>query len=282
MLQSGSYPPPILHPARSALAVLLSVPHAGTDYDAAIIANAARGRRALESLEDPLVDRLAWRAIAAGIGAVIQPVPRAVIDCNRGEEELDPAAIAGLGPAPLGPRAKYGLGLIASRTTRHGALWRRPIDQAELRRRIEQVHRPYHQAIEREVEKMRIITGEALLLDCHSMPPRPPRQAEIVIGDRYGTSAEGWVGAEAARIARSLGFRVAMNDPYAGGAIIERHGCPSRGIYALQIEIDRATYLTHDLRQAGRGFDRVACLIEALATGLGQLIQSRRWSEAAE
>ena len=89
---------------------------------------------ALEMLEDPLVDRLAWRAIAAGIGAVVQPVPRAVIDCNRDEEEVDPARDRRNRPGPVGPRARHGLGLVPSRTHRHGALWRRPIDRDRARR----------------------------------------------------------------------------------------------------------------------------------------------------
>src|SRR5436190_14828287 len=134
----GRYPPPTIHPSRGSLPVLLSVPHSGHDYDAAVLNNAAQGRRSLETLEDPLIDRLVWRAIAVGIGAVIQLTPRAVIDCNRGEEEVDPAAIAGVSPAPVGPRARYGLGLIPSRTHRHGALWRRPIDRGELEVRIAQ------------------------------------------------------------------------------------------------------------------------------------------------
>ena len=66
------YPPPTIHPSRRSLPVLLSVPHSGRAYDESVLANAAKGRQALESLEDPLVDRLAWRAVAAGIGAVIQ------------------------------------------------------------------------------------------------------------------------------------------------------------------------------------------------------------------
>src|SRR5262245_30737852 len=127
----GRYPSPIIHPPRSSLPVLLSIPHSGRDYDACTLATAVGGRSGLDVLEDPLVDRLAWRAIASGIGAVIQPVPRAVIDCNRGEEELDPAAIAGIGLTAVGPRARHGLGLIPSRTYRHGSLWRRPIDRAE-------------------------------------------------------------------------------------------------------------------------------------------------------
>ena len=276
------YPPPLVHPPRCALPVLLSVPHSGCDYDATVLANAAQGKAALEPLEDPLVDRLAWRAITLGVGAVVQRVPRAVIDCNRDEEEVDPAAIAGVSPAPVGLRARHGLGLVASRTARHGALWRRPIDRAELQRRIIEVHRPYHRAIEQALDALLAAHGEVLLIDCHSMPPRPRGQADIVIGDRHGASAAGWIGAEAARIARSQGFRVAMNDPYAGGAIVARHGRPLDEVHALQVEIDRAAYLAPDLRSAGTGFDRVASLIEALAAELGRHLLDRGWREAAE
>ncbi len=282
LLHMDPTPPPIVHPPRGALPVLLSVPHSGRVYDEAVLANAAQGRRALEVLEDPLVDRLAWRAIAAGIGAVIQPVPRAVIDCNRDEEEVDPAAIAGISPAPVGARARYGLGLVPSRTHRHGALWRRPIDRVELMRRIERIHRPYHQAIADGLESLVVLHGEALLLDCHSMPSRPGTEADIVIGDRHGKSASPWISAEAARLARQAGFRVELNDPYAGGAIVARHGRPANGIHALQLEIDRATYLQRDGRSAGPGFDRVAALIEALASGLGQAILDRGLRDAAE
>ena len=276
------YPSPLIHPPRCALPVLLSVPHSGCNYDATVLANAAQGRPALEPLEDPLVDRLAWRAVALGVGAVVQRVPRAVIDCNRDEEEVDPAAIAGISPAPVGLRARHGLGLVASRTARHGALWRRPIDRAELQRRIIEVHRPYHRAIEQGLDALLAAHGEVLLIDCHSMPPRPPGHADIVIGDRHGDSAVAWIGLEAARIARSHGFRVAMNDPYAGGAIVARHGRPHEGVHALQIEIDRGAYLAPDLRSAGRGFDRAASLIEALAGELGRHLLERSGREAAE
>lgn len=262
--------------------MLLSVPHAGREYDDMILANAAQGRSSLETLEDPLVDRLCWRAIAAGIGAVIQNVPRAVIDCNRDEEEVDPGAIAGISPAPIGPRARYGLGLVPSRTQRHGTLWRRPIDRAELIRRIERVHRPYHEALNHGLGALQLQFGEAILLDVHSMPSRPGVQAEVVIGDRHGTSCDAGLTAEAMRLARLAGFKVALNEPYAGGAIVARHGGPANGVHALQIEIDRSTYLQRDARTPGPGIDRVASMIEQLATGLGDALVDRGIREAAE
>lgn len=275
------YPAPTIHPPRASLPVLISVPHAGREYDQAVLANAAQGLRSLEPLEDPLVDRLCWRAMASGIGAIIQNVPRAVIDCNREEDEVDPASVAGISPAPVGPRARYGLGLVPSRTHRHGALWRRPIDRAELKRRIEQVHRPYHRALGEALGQLSARFGEVLLLDCHSMPSRAG-MATVVIGDRHGESAAAWVGTEALDLARRGGFRVAWNDPYAGGAIIARHGRPAGGVHALQVEIDRSAYLLRDGRTPGPGFDRIASFIETLAMGLGRAILDRSLREAAE
>jgi N-formylglutamate amidohydrolase len=42
-----------------------------------------RGRDSLRPLEDPLVDRLVWRAQALGLACVVAEAPRAAIDCNR-------------------------------------------------------------------------------------------------------------------------------------------------------------------------------------------------------
>lgn len=274
------YPPPLIHPPRGSLPILLSVPHSGRDHDPAVVANARQGLRSLEPLVDPLVDRLAWRAIASGVGAVVQPVPRAVIDCNRDESEVDPASIEGISPAPVGPRARHGLGLIPSRTSRHGGLWRNPVGRDELRERIEQVHRPYHAAIERALDRIAIDHGRALLLDCHSMPSRAG-QADVVIGNRHGGSADPELTDAAARIARDRGFSVALNDPYAGGAIVERHGRAGTSIQALQLEIGRGLYLEPDMKSPSRGFDRVAWLLMALVEELAAHDWSP-WREAAE
>jgi len=260
---------------------MLSIPHAGREYDRDVLANAAQGRRALETLEDPLVDRLCWRAIGAGLGAVVQNVPRAAIDCNREESEVDPSSVHAISPAPVGPRARFGLGLVPSRTHRHGALWRRPIDRAELHRRIVEVHRPYHAALAEALEGLARRFGEAILIDCHSMPTRRG-QAEIVLGDRHGASAAAWVSAEAASVARHAGFKVALNEPYAGGAIVTRHGRPAEGIHAIQVEVDRCLYLQDDGRTPGVGFDRIARLLEAIATGLGNALLQRTIRDAAE
>ena len=84
------------------------------------------------------------------------------------------------------------------------------------------------------------------------------------------------------RIARAAGFVAGLNDPFAGGHIVERHGAPQRGIHALQIEIDRRLYLDEALRGPGPGFDSIARLIEGLAVGLGEALLGREAAAAAE
>ena len=136
-------PPPLIRPARGDLPVLLSVPHAGRDYPDWLLAMSNGGRAALHVLEDPFVDGLVEPAIASGIGAVIARTPRAAVDCNRAEDEIDPTVVR-TGPiARLSPRARGGLGIVPGRVASHGALWRRPIDRDELERRLAEAHRPF-------------------------------------------------------------------------------------------------------------------------------------------
>lgn len=263
--------PPLIHEPRTNAPVLLSIPHSGRDYPQWLIANSAGGRTSLQSLEDPLVDRLAWRALARGIGAVVSRAPRAAIDCNRAADEIDPAVIIDAGCEAVGARARGGLGIVPSRSVPHGRLWRRPIDQAELQLRIAEAHEPFHSAISMQLGRLAASHGHILLIDCHSMPSRRG-QPEIIFGNRHGGSAAPWLTEEAVRIARVDGWRAGVNDPYAGGHVVERHGRPERGVHALQIEVDRSCYLAPDQRSPGPGFDRAARLIERLVLGLAEAL----------
>jgi N-formylglutamate amidohydrolase len=252
--------------------VILSVPHAGRAYSPALLAAARLPRRALEILEDPLVDRLVWRAVADGATALVAEAPRAEIDLNRDEREIDPNMVVPR-PSPSdladSPRMRGGLGLIPARISGAGPIWRQRLPAADLAHRIAGVYRPYHEALEQALAAARHRFGIAILLDCHSMPPRGSGGgAPVVLGDRYGTSMAPELSSAAERAVAGAGFKVARNDPYAGGHITQRHGRPAENIHALQIEIDRSLYLAPDLRTPGPGFDAVARLIGLVAGAL--------------
>ncbi|MGZ9063602.1 MAG: N-formylglutamate amidohydrolase [Allosphingosinicella sp.] len=272
--------------------VIISVPHAGRAYSPELLKLSRLSRMTLESLEDRLADRLVWRATAAGATAFIAQAPRAEIDLNRDVRELDPLLIAPALPAThivQSARARGGIGLIPSRIAGAGAIWRQRISRNELERRIDQIHRPYHDALEAALLKARARFGAAILLDCHSMPPRGAHAsarrdevASIVFGDRHGTSIAPDLLAAAVSSTRALGYRTACNAPYAGGYVASRHGRPEEDIHALQIEIDRSVYLDVELRDPGPGFDSACHLLLAVVKAMEAQLLAPEEAIAAE
>jgi N-formylglutamate amidohydrolase len=278
-------------PERPVSPVVLSVPHAGRDYRPELLRAARLPQAALETLEDRLVDRLIWRATANGATAFVARAPRAEIDLNRDEREVDSSLIAP--PLPAGTliqsaRTRGGIGLIPSRITGLGPIWRERVARAEFDRRVTTIHRPYHAALEAALGFARVRYGAALLLDCHSMPPRPRHEgangpiADVVFGDRHGTTTTPDLLDAAVTAARELGFHPAVNAPYAGGFIVGRHGRPQRNIHALQIELDRGLYLDRDLRSPGPGFEAVCRLIATVARALEERLLEAPDALAAE
>lgn len=88
----------------------------------------------------------------------------------------------------------------------------------------------------------------AVLIDCHSMPGSirmgdTSIRPDIIIGDRYGTSASAELTHMAVQFLEELGFVTVCNKPYAGGFITEHYGRPLRSLHALQIEVNRSIYI---------------------------------------
>ena len=125
--------------------------------------------------------------------------------------------------------------------------------------------------------------GAAILLDCHSMPPRSAaNEAGVILGDLHGASMATPLVEAAVVAARDAGFNVARNTPYAGGHVTRRHGRPRDNIHALQIEIDRSLYLGSDLRSPGPGFDSTARMLASVAAALVESLLGQEQAIAAE
>ncbi|WP_414903118.1 N-formylglutamate amidohydrolase [Sphingomonas flavalba] len=263
-----------LAPSGPAVPVILSVPHAGRCYpaDTARLARVPADR--LIALEDRHVDLLAAHAPAAGAATLVARTPRAWIDLNRSEQDVDPAMIdppIAFGRAPSA-KVRGGLGLVPRRLAGVGDLWRAPLARASLDARIQGVHRPYHAALATAIADAHTRFGIAVLLDLHSMPPlggaQPPT---LVLGDRFGLTAGSRFTARLRGEAEAAGLRVALNAPYQGGHILERHGAPGRGIHAIQVEVDRALYLGKSLRTPdSAGVARLARFIATCVSALAE------------
>lgn len=273
------------------LPVLVSIPHAGRALPAWVEREARVPAAVLRRLSDPWSDLIAAPMLAAGARVVKANMMRAVADCNRHETDMDAVDVAM--PlrshfAPPGRKARAGLGVVPARLPGCGPLWRAPIDAGSFTRRIEQAHRPFHQALADAVVELQRTHGGILIIDLHSMPSLArdragKDQAGIVIGNRHGKSADTRFAAGMAEHAATYGLNAVLNTPYPGGFIAERYGKPQHGVHVLQIEFDRALYLDqHGFALADRALDLGEWLLAAVLQCLSLLGAEDAWPLAAE
>ena len=271
-------------PIRRSTAAVFSSPHSGRAYGRAFRRAAAIGLKALRSSEDAFVDMLFDTAPAHGAPLLSATAPRAWLDLNRGSDELDPALIRGVRSTSLNPRITSGLGVIPRVVSGGRGIYRGKISLAEAEARIREYWHPYHAMLSELLQESHAQFGQALLIDCHSMPHealhnlcRHERyRPEVVLGDRFGSSASAWITdrIEAAFVA--AGLRVARNKPFAGAFIAQHYGRPSQGQHVVQIEIDRALYMNERELRPNGNFRHLKALLDAVIGEIAALGQEKR------
>ncbi len=209
-----------------------------------------------------LVDQIIAGATEVGATFLKAEFPRSYIDPNRAENDIDPVLLSAPWPDPLNPEeiTLYGLGLIRRLTNMRFPIYERPLSIAEAKARIENYYRPYHKAVEETLISFSEKFGTAVLLDFHSTPSRltnGKRIPDFVLGDRDGCSCEPALIDLVKEIILSLGYGVAINNPYKGREIMTRYGKPERGWQALQIELNRDLYLDEARIEKKQGFSRL-------------------------
>ena len=276
--------------------MLIAVPHAGRAYPGSLLERMRNPGFAALRLEDRFVDRLAEKVAAAtGATLLVAHAPRAMIDLNRAADDIDWDMFGRGAPEDVGSytpgRARSGLGLIPRRLPGLGELWKRRHDEADLQARIAGIHEPYHACLAETLADLRDRWGAALLLDLHSMPPlslRGGQAPEFVLGDRFGSTCHGLLVGSAFNYFAEMRRGTAHNRPYAGGYVLERHADPRQGLHAVQLEIDRSSYLDSRLIETGPGFAAMVHLLSGLVRRLAQDVatlghdDASRWLEAAE
>jgi len=205
--------------------------------------------------------------------------PRCYVDVNREPYELDPRMFDGRLPSFANTRSMRvagGLGTVARVVGDAQEIYHQRIPIDDALRRIEGLYKPYHRALRRLLTRVHRDFGTAVLIDCHSMPSmagakddRP--RADIVLGDRYGTSCVPIVAEVIDATFRELGYAVSRNKPYAGGFITEHYGNPAAGLHSIQIEINRALYMDERRYERSASFARLAADIMTLADRLADI-----------
>ena len=255
-------------PSEPTAPLVVASPHSGRDYGDAFLVRTVLDRRAIRSSEDAYVDLLLDDVGSLGIPVLTARVPRAVIDLNRAPEELDPAVIRDVPRGATNPRITSGLGVIPRVVSQGRAIYRGKISRSEAQERIETVWRPYHDRLADLMARARSRFGLAVLLDVHSMPHEaiegtagPGGTPEIVLGDRFGASADPGLMDLVEAVFIDAGLRVARNAPFAGAYMTQTYGKPADRMHAIQIEIDRALYMDETSLEPNDRFDAMQATV---------------------
>ncbi len=251
----------LMHPQRRTTSVVFASPHSGCEYPQSFLKRTNLNEHTIRSSEDAFVDELFAAAPRYGAPLITAGAPRAFVDLNRSEDELDPALIEGVKKVGHNPRVASGLGVVPRVVANGMAIYSGKITQEEAQRRIDGYWRPYHEALRRELDLAHQSFGQAILVDCHSMPHEAmdsvtrsgARRPDVVLGDRFGAAADESVMDRIEAAFQNAGLSVMRNTPFAGAYVTQAYGRPARGFHAIQIEIDRAIYMDEDLiRPNGR------------------------------
>jgi N-formylglutamate deformylase len=262
---SMTTPPPfeLFRPAVKPIPLLLDSPHSGTFYPEDFASSARLSL--LRTAEDTHVERLFANAVHIGATLLVANYPRAYVDCNRRADDIDPLLLNEPWPneSHVSEKSKLGYGLIWRKLDSGVEVYDRRLSAAEIQSRIDRVYRPYWGALCSEADHLHQKFGVLYHLNCHSMPARATHashlpfgtpHADIVLGDRDGTSCDRALVELMASSFKAAGLSVKINDPYKGVEIVRAMGNAAHKKHSIQIEINRALYMDENTRETHRGF----------------------------
>jgi N-formylglutamate amidohydrolase len=270
----------ILAPAVWRMPVLFSSPHSGRLMPASFLAQSRLTEQQLRQSEDCFVDELFLGCLDSGAPLLRCMASRAYLDLNREPYELDARMFIESLPGYVNsasPRVAAGFGTVPRCVGEGQEIYRQKLPLSEAFSRIENLYRPYHRVLNDLLNQSQQRTGLVMLVDCHSMPSQSCNGkpiADIVLGDRFGTSCSPeLVGAVESHL-RAHGLHVTRNKPYAGAFITSAYGAPQQGRHALQIEINRSLYMDERTLEKTAGFSRLRDLLSGLIDELALIFQS--------
>ena len=270
--------------------VIFSSPHSGRVYTAGFLAQTHLDGLSIRSSEDAFVDMLFDAAPRFGAPLITAIAPRAFIDLNRAIDELDPAVIEGVLRGMHNPRVSSGLGVIPRVVANGRAIYHGKISVHEAQSRIARFWQPYHAALRALIVQSHASFGEAILIDCHSMPHEAIAtharaghlKPEVVLGDRFGAAAGRDVMDRVEAAFVGAGLRVVRNAPFAGAYITQAYGRPQQSQHVVQVEIDRALYLDEERVEPGHDFAAFRKVMAGVVAELSTIGRAGEFRLAAE
>ena len=123
---------------------------------------------------------------------------------------------------------------------------------AEIQARIDTYWRPYHAALEAELQRLRTQHGRVVLWEGHSIRGECPflfegRLPDFNLGTVGGTSCTPALQDRLVDIlAAATGYDFIANGRFKGGYITRHYGDPANGIDAVQLETSQRIYMDED------------------------------------
>ncbi len=249
----------VIAPIGKRAPIVAHVPHSSTvipaDVRAEILLPEDELTTELARLTDWYTDELfAWLG-TYGVTRFVNRLSRLVFDPER---FLDEAAE---------PAAAHGQGVVYWRGT-NGQPMREP--DADLRaRRIEQLYRPYHAALDAVVADLLDQFGECTVLDCHSFPSVPlpseidqaPDRPDICIGTDPMHTPPDLANTMAAAF-EAEDFRVKHDSPFAGTFVPSGFYGRDQRVRSVMIEVRRGLYMDEATAERRPDFDDIGTAIE--------------------
>ena len=271
-------PAPLVSHIAGTTALVLDSPHSGTRYPADF--GAALDLPTLRRAEDTHVEKIYAFAPALGVAWVEAHFPRIYLDANRDVTELDTSLLDGPWPGPLATdpavlaKVRLGKGLIWKYTDEGAPIYDRLLSVAEVQARIAQCWQPYHAAVAQAIDAAHARHGYSIHLNCHSMPAVAASHAtlfpglvhaDLVVGDRDGSTANAALSQQVCAHLRACGYSVEYNHPYKGVELVRRHSDPARQRHSIQLEINRKLYMDeHNLAIDSAGMARLQTDLQSL------------------
>ena len=246
---------------RGTVPLLISMPHVGTELPADQVERYVPRALRFEDTDWHL-ERL-YGGIAERLGAslIVPRYSRYLIDLNRPPDD-----------APMYPGASN-TELCPTRFFTSEPLYRegRAPDAAEKLRRRETYWRPYHEALQGELTRLREQHGHALLFDAHSIKSELPWLFEgelpaLNLGTADGRSCDAGITASLGALLAAQGrYSQVVNGRFKGGHITRHYGQPQLGQHAVQLEMCWRCYMDEDSMDFdARRAAEVQPLLEAL------------------
>jgi N-formylglutamate deformylase len=273
-------------PEAGAVPLVCDSPHSGTLYPDDF--GYALPFEILRKGEDTDVHVL-WEALPS-VGATLLAAnfPRAYVDPNRDVDDLDAALLEAPWPTPLAPseKTRLGIGLIWRDASKSGQdpIYKRKLSVAEVQNRISRYHAPYHAAMQAQIDAAYARFGAVWHLNLHSMPANSYESlqiqsdhplADVVLGDRDGTTAAPEFTALVADAFRQRGLSVAINDPFKGVALIARLGRPAERRHSLQVELHRGLYMNEQTRARSADFDTLQSALAGISAEIAAYVKTQ-------